>query len=107
MPIAVTTGSGPRDTAPAGSSGIRVIIIGCGYGGIAAAIECHRKGHKVIVFEKNAEIGGLGTPATQLSHCHGWVSDLLMGDITNAIGDTLGISQNGALPIYRWDNGKV
>ncbi|KAI1171109.1 hypothetical protein F4777DRAFT_71132 [Nemania sp. FL0916] len=81
MTIAVTIGSGPASAAPEGSSGIRVLVVGCGYGGIAAAIECHRKGHTVVVFEKNPEIGGQG--------------------------DTLGISQNGALPIYRWDNGKV
>lgn len=60
MTIAVTKGSGPEGTVPAGSSGIRVIVVGCGYGGIAAAIECHRKGHEVIVFEKNQEVGGLG-----------------------------------------------
>ncbi|ROV97852.1 hypothetical protein VSDG_04893 [Cytospora chrysosperma] len=81
MTIAVTEGCGPEGTAPEKSSGIRVIIVGCGYGGIAAAIECHRKGHEVVVFEKNQEVGGLG--------------------------DTLAISQNGALPIYRWDGGNV
>lgn len=61
MTIAVTEGCGPEGTAPEKSSGIRVIIVGCGYGGIAAAIECHRKGHEVVVFEKNQEVGGLGT----------------------------------------------
>lgn len=60
MAIAVTNGTGPDGTAPPGSSGITVLVVGCGFGGIATAIECHRKGHKVVVFEKNAEIGGLG-----------------------------------------------
>jgi ribulose 1,5-bisphosphate synthetase/thiazole synthase len=60
MTIAVTKGCGAEGTAPVGSSRICVIVVGCGYGGIAAAIECHRKGHKVVVFEKNQEVGGLG-----------------------------------------------
>jgi monoamine oxidase len=60
MTIAVTKGCGVEGTAPPGSSGVCVIVVGCGYGGIAAAIECHRKGHKVVVFEKNEEVGGLG-----------------------------------------------
>ncbi|GFG20486.1 efflux pump antibiotic resistance protein [Aspergillus udagawae] len=81
MAIAVTKGTGPDGTAAPGSPGVSVLIVGCGFGGIAAAIECHRKGHRVVVFEKNSEIGGLG--------------------------DTLGILQNGALPIYKWDAGKV
>ncbi|KLU87262.1 hypothetical protein MAPG_06263 [Magnaporthiopsis poae ATCC 64411] len=33
-------------------SGIKVIIVGAGFGGLAAAIECDRKGHSVTVFEK-------------------------------------------------------
>ncbi|KAL4915047.1 hypothetical protein BDW62DRAFT_204025 [Aspergillus aurantiobrunneus] len=81
MAVAVTAGTGPDGTAAPGSSGITVLIVGCGVAGIAAAVECHRKGHRVVVFEKNSEIGGLG--------------------------DTLGISQNGALPIYKWDDGRV
>jgi cation diffusion facilitator CzcD-associated flavoprotein CzcO len=60
MAIAITTGTGPDGTAAPESSGISVLIVGCGFGGIAAAIECYRKGHKVVVFEKNSEIGGLG-----------------------------------------------
>ncbi|KAK6811870.1 hypothetical protein RU639_012313 [Aspergillus parasiticus] len=81
MAIAVTPGTGADGIAAPGSSGIKVLVIGCGFGGIAAAIECYHKGHEVVVFEKNPEIGGLG--------------------------DTLGISQNGTLPIYKWDNGMV
>ncbi|KAL4945216.1 hypothetical protein BDV06DRAFT_219604 [Aspergillus oleicola] len=81
MAIAQTQGTGADGIAAPGSSGISVLIVGCGCAGIAAAIECYRKGHRVVVFEKNNEIGGLG--------------------------DTLGISQNGALPMWRWDNGQV
>jgi 2-polyprenyl-6-methoxyphenol hydroxylase-like FAD-dependent oxidoreductase len=42
------------------SSGIKVIIVGAGFGGLTAAIECHRKGHSVILLEKFPEIKPLG-----------------------------------------------
>jgi 2-polyprenyl-6-methoxyphenol hydroxylase-like FAD-dependent oxidoreductase len=44
-------------------SGITVIIVGAGFAGLAAAIECDRKGHSVILLEKSAsieEIAGIG-----------------------------------------------
>lgn len=68
MVIATTNGTGADGTAAPESSGITVLVVGCGYGGIAAAIECHRKGHKVVVFEKNSEIGGLGELALNVRH---------------------------------------
>ena len=41
---------------PVGSyprSGINVLVIGTGFGGLTAAIECFRKGHDVQIFERN------------------------------------------------------
>ncbi|KAH8802472.1 hypothetical protein F5884DRAFT_471946 [Xylogone sp. PMI_703] len=37
-------------------SGINVIIVGAGFAGLAAAIECDRKGHSVILLEKADDI---------------------------------------------------
>ena len=42
------------------SSGIKVIVVGAGFGGLTAAIECHRKGHSVILLEKFPELKPLG-----------------------------------------------
>lgn len=53
-------GTGADGVAKPNSSGITVIIIGLGYAGCVAAVECHRKGHKVIVFEQAPKILGLG-----------------------------------------------
>jgi 2-polyprenyl-6-methoxyphenol hydroxylase-like FAD-dependent oxidoreductase len=44
----------------ASDSGIRVIIVGTGFAGLTAAIECHRKGHSVIVLESFTELKVLG-----------------------------------------------
>ena len=41
-------------------SGIHVIIVGAGLGGLACAIESRRKGHKVTVFENAPEIMRIG-----------------------------------------------
>jgi choline dehydrogenase-like flavoprotein len=41
-------------------TGLKVIIVGAGLGGLACAIECRRKGHQVIVFENAPEIMRIG-----------------------------------------------
>jgi 2-polyprenyl-6-methoxyphenol hydroxylase-like FAD-dependent oxidoreductase len=41
-------------------SGIHVIIVGAGFAGLTAAIECHRKGHSVLLLESFPELKILG-----------------------------------------------
>ena len=41
-------------------SQIEVIIVGCGFAGLACAIESRRKGHKVILLEKHSSVERLG-----------------------------------------------
>lgn len=41
-------------------SGIEVIVVGAGFAGLTAAIECDRKGHHVIILEKVSELKPLG-----------------------------------------------
>jgi len=43
------------------SSGIKMIIVGCGFAGLACAIESVRKGHSVVILEKYKEVKMLGT----------------------------------------------
>ncbi|GME65424.1 FAD binding domain-containing protein [Neofusicoccum parvum] len=73
--------SGPDGTAPPNSSGIKVIVVGLGLGGLAAAIECHRKGHTVIAYDRVPEL--------------------------KPIGDSIGISTNAARVVARWGGGSV
>lgn len=76
-----TKGSGPDGVAQPRSSGISVIIIGLGYSGATAAVECHRKGHDVVVYEQWPGISQLG--------------------------DIIGISGNAAQIVAKWGNGSV
>lgn len=41
-------------------SGIKVIVVGAGFAGLTAAIECDRKGHDVLLLEKVAHLKPLG-----------------------------------------------
>ncbi|KAI0595446.1 hypothetical protein F4775DRAFT_604985 [Biscogniauxia sp. FL1348] len=47
-------------TPPPQQTGIRVIVVGAGFAGLTAAIECHRHGHSVILLEKFPELKLLG-----------------------------------------------
>lgn len=41
-------------------SGIKVLVVGAGFAGLTAAIECDRKGHQVTILEKVAKLKPLG-----------------------------------------------
>ncbi|KAK5138481.1 hypothetical protein LTR08_000067 [Meristemomyces frigidus] len=55
-----SNGAGNRTDGSKPKSGIKVIIVGAGFGGLCAAIECHRQGHDVEVFESFKELKILG-----------------------------------------------
>lgn len=70
MPTSVPAGAAQAaqpasadEIKPIGSyppSGIDVLIVGTGLAGLTAALECIRKGHKVRVLERNADINTQG-----------------------------------------------
>ena len=64
MPYALTSRDSTMEFRPVGSyppTGIAVLIVGTGLAGLAAALECIRKGHDVRVLERNASINTAGT----------------------------------------------
>lgn len=61
---------------PKSKTGIKVIIVGAGFGGLTAAIECHRQGHDVEIYESFPEL--------------------------KALGDIISFGANGGRIFYRW-----
>ncbi|KAF2202427.1 FAD/NAD(P)-binding domain-containing protein [Delitschia confertaspora ATCC 74209] len=62
-------------------TGIRVIIVGAGFGGLTAAIECHRQGHTPIIYESFPEL--------------------------KTLGDIISFGPNGGRIFHRWNNGAI
>jgi 2-polyprenyl-6-methoxyphenol hydroxylase-like FAD-dependent oxidoreductase len=77
--------------APPNSSGLKVIVVGFGYAGVVAAVECYRKGHQVIVYEQTRKVSDGGTPSLKRTDT----------------GDMIGISANSAHIVAKWGNGSV
>lgn len=61
---------------PKPKTGIKVLVVGAGFGGLTAAIECHRQGHDVEIYESFAEL--------------------------KVLGDIISFGANGGRIFYRW-----
>jgi len=62
-------------------TGIKVIVVGAGFGGLTAAIECFRQGHDVEIYESFPEL--------------------------KTLGDIISFGANGGRIFYRWSNGEI
>lgn len=62
-------------------TGIKVVIVGAGFGGLTAAIECHRQGHDVSIYENFPEL--------------------------KTLGDIISFGANGGRIFHRWSNGEI
>jgi monoamine oxidase len=58
-------------------TGIKVIVIGGGFGGLATAIECVRQGHEVEIFEQANQFTALGMRLYRLAFVCGKESNTL------------------------------
>jgi flavin-dependent dehydrogenase len=90
----------PDSVAEPNSSGITIIIVGLGIAGLTAAVECHRKGHTVLVFEKAPILSPIGMNEVPQSPKHSLLIDNIQGDI-------FGIGSNASFIIDRWENGLI
>ncbi len=73
-------------------SGQRVAVIGAGFSGLAAAYELTRLGHRPIVFESEAEVGGLaagfamGNSRIERFYHHWFTSDRHVQELAEELG---------------------
>ncbi|KAJ5923144.1 hypothetical protein N7516_010847 [Penicillium verrucosum] len=84
--MTISNDAGPDRVLDPNSSGIKVIVVGLGIAGLSAAIECHRKGHSVLVLERIPVVHRLGK-----YNPHG--------------GDAISIGANAARVTAQWENG--
>ncbi|KAL1617751.1 hypothetical protein SLS56_010851 [Neofusicoccum ribis] len=66
---------------PRPKTGIDVLIVGAGFGGLTAAIECHRQGHSVQIYESFPEL--------------------------KSLGDIISFGPNAGRIFYRWKGGEI
>lgn len=87
-------------------TGIKVIVVGAGFGGLTAAIECHRQGHDVEVYEAFPELKILGDIISFGSNAgrifYRWGQD---GSVVERLRK-LTIRHEG-FHIHKWDTGEV
>ncbi|KAI3330315.1 hypothetical protein F4824DRAFT_515699 [Ustulina deusta] len=62
-------------------TGIKVIVVGAGFGGLGAAVECHRQGHDVEIYEAFPEL--------------------------KQLGDIISFGPNAGRIFYRWSDGEI
>lgn len=92
------------EARPVGSyepTGIDVLIVGTGFAGLVAALECTRKGHNVRVLERNASVNTAGEQKTLMTPGHqrrlmSWNRrHVLHGTQRNAIYEALAGNERG------------
>lgn len=90
-------------------TGIKVLVVGAGFGGLTAAIECHRQGHDVEVYESFPELKPLGDIIS--FGTNGGRIFYRWGKYPGEVADRLrklSINLSGyGFRIHKWDTGEV
>lgn len=92
-------------------TGIKVIIVGAGFGGLTAAIECHRQGHDVEVYEAFPELKVLGDiisfGASAGRILHRWGADGEVGEVAKRMQAVSIDLREYGFRIHKYDTGEV
>ncbi len=89
-------------------TGIKVIIVGAGFGGLTAAIECHRQGHDVEIYENFPQLKTLGDIISFGANAgrifYRWGND---GDIARKLRSLCIDLTDYGFRIHKYDTGEV
>lgn len=88
-------------------SGIRVIIVGAGFGGLTAAIECVRQGHSPIIYESFPSLKILGDIISFGPNAGRIFARWEDGEIARAMCNISIDLQEYGFNIHKWDTGEV
>lgn len=86
-------------------TGIKVIVVGAGFGGLGAAIECHRQGHDVEIYEAFPELKTLGDIISFMPNAGRIFARWGAGEVTRRMRP-LSIAHKG-FNIRKYDTGEV
>lgn len=90
-------------------TGIRVVVVGAGFGGLTAAIECHRQGHDVEMYESFPELKSLGDIISFGSNAgrifYRWGK--YPGEVAARLRKVSIDIQEYGFRIHKWDTGEV
>ncbi|MDC0721336.1 phytoene desaturase family protein [Nannocystis sp. bb15-2] len=93
----------------------RVVVIGGGAGGLAAAVDCARRGAAVLLLERGTEVGGKvrqewvgGQPvdAGPTVLTMRWVFEALFADADDALADHVHLQALSVLARHAWQDGE-
>ncbi|KAI3532202.1 hypothetical protein CSPX01_13620 [Colletotrichum filicis] len=92
---------------PETKTGVKVIVVGAGFGGLTTAIECHRQGHDVKVYESFPELKQLGDIISFGANAgrifHRWSNGAVVSKLKPLCID---LHEYG-FRIHKWDTGEV
>jgi 1-hydroxycarotenoid 3,4-desaturase len=109
-------GAEPGRTEPEaiGLTHKRIIVVGAGAGGLAAAVDLARAGAEVTVLERGATVGGkmrrlevagVAMDAGPTVFTMRWVFDQLFADAGEVLGDRLALHRADVLARHAWPDG--
>ncbi|RYN82724.1 hypothetical protein AA0120_g9380 [Alternaria tenuissima] len=102
-----TNGNGPVINGARPKTGIKVIIIGAGFGGLTAAIECIRHGHTPVIYESFPSLKILGDIITFGPNAGRifarWSDGRVARDMRSISIDLTEYGFN----IHKWDTGEI
>jgi phytoene dehydrogenase-like protein len=75
---------------------IDAIVIGGGHNGLAAAAVMSKRGHRIVVLEKNAYVGGMTGTREILEGCRNEVGASVLFPLAKEVTDALDFEGNGA-----------
>ncbi|KAF2452203.1 FAD/NAD(P)-binding domain-containing protein [Karstenula rhodostoma CBS 690.94] len=100
MAVPETNGARPK-------TGIKVIIVGAGFGGLTAAIECVRQGHSPVIYESFPSLKILGDIISFGPNAGRIFARWENGDIARAMRKISIDLQAYGFNIHKWDTGEV